>query len=137
MWGRWPRQVVNTLTDATVKIAGYHSKFYWGSWRRRGGSPPDFENQAVVSYTHYLEEIDAGRAENIPAPRIAIELSTSSLGFGVAIAMLVFPIGFFLRIMRPAKTCFNICITHHFSLVCYFICRVGIIRTHFRIDFVA
>lgn len=30
-----------------------------------------FENQAVVSYTHYLEEIDAGRVENIPAPQIA------------------------------------------------------------------
>jgi ubiquinol oxidase len=30
-----------------------------------------FEDQAVVSYTHYLEEIDAGRAKNIPAPRIA------------------------------------------------------------------
>ena len=32
-----------------------------------------FENQAVVSYTQYLEEIDAGRVENIPAPRIAID----------------------------------------------------------------
>lgn len=32
-----------------------------------------FENQAVVSYTQYLEEIDAGRAENIPAPKIAID----------------------------------------------------------------
>jgi ubiquinol oxidase len=32
-----------------------------------------FENQAVVSYTQYLEEIDAGRVENIPAPKIAIE----------------------------------------------------------------
>lgn len=31
-----------------------------------------FENQAVVSYTQYLEEIDAGRVENIPAPAIAI-----------------------------------------------------------------
>lgn len=31
-----------------------------------------FENQAVVSYTQYLEEIDAGRVENIPAPQIAI-----------------------------------------------------------------
>lgn len=30
-----------------------------------------FENQAVVSYTQYLEEIDAGRIENIPAPQIA------------------------------------------------------------------
>ena len=30
-----------------------------------------FEDQAVVSYTHYLEEIDAGRAENIAAPKIA------------------------------------------------------------------
>lgn len=32
-----------------------------------------FEDQAVISYTHYLEEIDAGRAENIPAPKIAID----------------------------------------------------------------
>jgi len=30
-----------------------------------------FEDQAVVSYTHYLEEIDAGRVENIAAPNIA------------------------------------------------------------------
>ena len=30
-----------------------------------------FEDQAVVSYTHYLEEIDAGRTVNIPAPKIA------------------------------------------------------------------
>jgi ubiquinol oxidase len=30
-----------------------------------------FENEAVVSYTSYLEEIDAGRVENIPAPQIA------------------------------------------------------------------
>lgn len=35
-----------------------------------------FENQAVVSYTHYLEEIDAGRTENIPAPQIAIDYYT-------------------------------------------------------------
>ncbi|VWX34880.1 Oxidase [Limnobacter sp. 130] len=32
-----------------------------------------FENQAVVSYTDYLTEIDAGRIENIDAPKIAIE----------------------------------------------------------------
>lgn len=32
-----------------------------------------FENQAVISYTQYLEEIDAGRVENIPAPQIAID----------------------------------------------------------------
>lgn len=31
-----------------------------------------FEEQAVISYTLYLEEIDAGRVENIPAPDIAI-----------------------------------------------------------------
>ena len=30
-----------------------------------------FEDQAVISYTHYLEEIDAGRTKNIPAPKIA------------------------------------------------------------------
>jgi ubiquinol oxidase len=32
-----------------------------------------FEEQAVISYTNYLEEIDAGRVENIPAPQIAID----------------------------------------------------------------
>lgn len=32
-----------------------------------------FEEQAVVSYTQYLAEIDAGRVENVPAPRIAID----------------------------------------------------------------
>ncbi|GAB6195532.1 alternative oxidase [Lysobacter xanthus] len=30
-----------------------------------------FEEQAVISYTQYLEEIDAGRVENVPAPPIA------------------------------------------------------------------
>ncbi|NUS61912.1 MAG: oxidase [Lysobacter sp.] len=30
-----------------------------------------FEEQAVVSYTQYLQEIDAGRVENVPAPAIA------------------------------------------------------------------
>ena len=32
-----------------------------------------FEEEAVVSYTRYLEEIDAGRIGNVPAPPIAIE----------------------------------------------------------------
>jgi ubiquinol oxidase len=31
------------------------------------------EEEAVVSYTQYLAEIDAGRVENIPAPQIAID----------------------------------------------------------------
>ena len=32
-----------------------------------------FEEEAIVSYTEYLAEIDAGRAENVPAPQIAID----------------------------------------------------------------
>ena len=31
-----------------------------------------FEEQAVISYTQYLAEIDAGRVANVPAPEIAI-----------------------------------------------------------------
>src|SRR5690606_1654574 len=31
------------------------------------------EEEAVVSYTEFLEEIDAGRFENVPAPHIARE----------------------------------------------------------------
>ena len=32
-----------------------------------------FEEEAVISYTHYLNEIDEGRHKNIPAPLIAIK----------------------------------------------------------------
>lgn len=32
-----------------------------------------FEEEAVYSYTQYLEEVDAGRHENIPAPKIAVD----------------------------------------------------------------
>ena len=31
-----------------------------------------FEEEAVISYTDYLEQIDSGKAENIPAPTVAI-----------------------------------------------------------------
>ncbi|MDA8585946.1 alternative oxidase [Rhodobacteraceae bacterium] len=31
------------------------------------------EEEAVFSYTEYLQEIDAGRVENVPAPQIAID----------------------------------------------------------------
>jgi ubiquinol oxidase len=30
-----------------------------------------FEEEAVISYTHYLAEIDEGRSENVPAPDLA------------------------------------------------------------------
>jgi len=30
-----------------------------------------FEEEAVISYTHYLAEIDEGRSANVPAPKIA------------------------------------------------------------------
>ncbi len=32
-----------------------------------------FEEEAVISYTQYLEEIDAGRHDNVAAPQIAID----------------------------------------------------------------
>jgi len=32
-----------------------------------------FEEEAVRSYTNYLEEIEAGRIEDVPAPRLAIQ----------------------------------------------------------------
>ena len=32
-----------------------------------------FEEEAIISYTHYLAEIDAGRHENVPAPAVAID----------------------------------------------------------------
>ena len=32
-----------------------------------------FEEEAVISYTQYLQQIDSGKIENIPAPQIAID----------------------------------------------------------------
>lgn len=32
-----------------------------------------FEEEAVISYTAYLEEVESGRQENVPAPQIAID----------------------------------------------------------------
>lgn len=32
-----------------------------------------FEEEAVISYTQYLHEVDTGRHENVPAPQIAVE----------------------------------------------------------------
>lgn len=32
-----------------------------------------FEEQAVYSYTQYLDEIDSGRVDNVPAPQIALD----------------------------------------------------------------
>jgi len=32
-----------------------------------------FEEQAVISYTQYIAEIDAGRVDNVPAPQIALD----------------------------------------------------------------
>ncbi len=32
-----------------------------------------FEEEAVISYTSYLQEIDAGKIENVPAPQLAID----------------------------------------------------------------
>ena len=49
-----------------------------------------FEEEAVISYTAYLEEIDAGRHANVPAPEIAIRywnLPTSARLRDVVIAV--------------------------------------------------
>jgi ubiquinol oxidase len=32
-----------------------------------------FEEEAIISYNSYLQEIDAGSHENVPAPQIAID----------------------------------------------------------------
>jgi len=32
-----------------------------------------FEEEAVISYTQYLYEVDAGHHENVPAPQLAMD----------------------------------------------------------------
>ena len=49
-----------------------------------------FEEQAVISYTQYLEQIDSGKVSNIAAPKIAIDyynLSTDATLRDVVIAV--------------------------------------------------
>jgi len=40
-----------------------------------------FEEEAIISYTLYLEELDDGRSPNVPAPEIAITLLRSHPSF--------------------------------------------------------
>lgn len=47
--------------------------FYAASPRTAHRMVGYLEEEAIVSYTRFLEEIDAGRIENIAAPDIAIE----------------------------------------------------------------
>jgi ubiquinol oxidase len=59
-----------------VAQAGFFSFFlllYIASPRTAHRLVGYFEEQAVVSYTQYLVEIDAGRVANVPAPRIALD----------------------------------------------------------------
>lgn len=59
-----------------IAQAGFFTFFlllYLGSSRTAHRLVGYFEEQAVVSYTQYLEEIDAGRVDNVPAPQIAVD----------------------------------------------------------------
>ena len=59
-----------------VAQAGFFSFFlllYIASPRTAHRLVGYFEEQAVISYTQYLAEIDAGRVANVPAPRIALD----------------------------------------------------------------
>jgi ubiquinol oxidase len=67
----WFERLVILLTQALFFI--FFFGLYLISSRTAHRLVGYFEEQAVVSYTLYLEEIDAGRVENIPAPEIAIE----------------------------------------------------------------
>jgi ubiquinol oxidase len=67
----WFERVVILLTQAIFFCAFF--LLYLASARTAHRMVGYFEEQAVVSYTRYLEEIDAGRVENVQAPRIAID----------------------------------------------------------------
>ena len=67
----WPERVLILLTQG----AFYNAFFllYLISPKTAHRVVGYFEEEAVVSYTGYLAEIDAGRHANPPAPRIAID----------------------------------------------------------------
>ena len=59
----------------TVQLVFYNAYFFLYLFTSRTAHRVVgyFEEEAVISYTHYLEEVDAGHHENIPAPQIAID----------------------------------------------------------------
>ena len=65
----WFERLVIQLTQAVFYIGFFG--LYLASPRIAHRIVGYFEEEAVLSYTLYLNEIDAGRAENVPAPAIA------------------------------------------------------------------
>ena len=65
----WFERLVIQLTQAVFYIGFFG--LYLVSPRIAHRIVGYFEEEAVLSYTLYLNEIDAGRAENVPAPAIA------------------------------------------------------------------
>jgi ubiquinol oxidase len=66
----WFERLVILVVQAIFFIAFF--LLYLSSPRTAHRLVGYFEEQAVISYTLYLAEIDAGRVENVPAPEIAI-----------------------------------------------------------------
>ncbi len=60
---------------ATVQLIFYNAFFFLYLFAPRTAHRVVgyFEEEAVISYTQYLAEIDAGTHENVPAPQIAID----------------------------------------------------------------
>jgi ubiquinol oxidase len=67
----WFERVVILLTQAVFFICFFG--LYLVSSRTAHRLVGYFEEQAVVSYTLYLAEIDQGNVENVPAPTLAID----------------------------------------------------------------
>jgi ubiquinol oxidase len=67
--------LVERLLIMFVQIVFYNFYFflYLFSSRTAHKVVGYFEEEAVISYTQYLEEIDKGAHENVPAPQIAID----------------------------------------------------------------
>ena len=60
---------------ATVQLIFYNAFFFLYLFAPRTAHRVVgyFEEEAVISYTHYLAEVEAGRHENVAAPQIAID----------------------------------------------------------------
>lgn len=63
------------LTVVTVQVIFYNAFFllYLISDRSAHRLVGYFEEEAVISYTQYLQRIDSGDEENVPAPQLAID----------------------------------------------------------------
>lgn len=72
----WIRTLLNEAENERIHLMTF-IHIAQPNWFERFIIFVGYLEEAVISYQHYLDEIDAGRIENVPAPQIATDYWSS------------------------------------------------------------